>query len=604
MPSKTFSCKEVLIMLNTKLFNVRLYLEGLKRLKVIGMAVAILSVTISALIPLVQWMDTPSDYDRIDLVEQYQLCLPLYAVIFLAPFFFLVLFSFLHKRKESDFFHAIPYTRTCVFLSFTAAALTFVFAIMIASAATAGIIWALNPFTTFHFGELVTMTLMCMLAAAQLSSVMILALTLTGTPTTTMLMFALFTLITRLVMFYLGNCLDSTLDIIHINDLPYFSFSWFLPFGMFWFAISGGSYYTDFNPFLYPTNVIYTLIVTVALFTAAWFFYKIRKSEMAGNTAPNRVAQHIFRILFTLPFVLLIPMVLIMEGGSEVTLIFVLVVISLLVYYLYELITTKRFKGFGKATALLPVLVVCCLLFTGAYYATQAVIFENSPDDPDEVVAITLDATTRADWDDYQAYLLEDSESRDRDLIKTVVYNMIKTVEMDKKDNYFAYDGGSWLKIDMKLKNGQTVTRRVFFRGLDRDIIRQKYVETIEIDETVFWSLPKENEVVNLWAEGISADLYTYVEFYDNYNEFYSILLREYDSLTVEQKDFVRSNDYYDKYNEDFFIYNIGLQWRRDDTRRAYYMNLMISEDMMPETYQYLKDKDHQRYLEEYSKES
>ncbi len=591
-------------MLNTKLFNIRLYLEGLKRLKVIGMAVAILSVTISALIPLVQWMDTRPDYDRVDLVEQYQLCFPLYAVIFLAPFFFLVLFSFLHKRKESDFFHAIPYTRTCVYLSFTAAALTFVFAIMIASAATAGILWALNPFTTFRFGELVTMTLMCMLAAAQISSIMILALTLTGTPTTTMLMFALFTLCTRFVMFYLGNCLDSTLDIIRISDLPYFGFSWFLPFGMFWFAISGGSYYTDFNPFLSPANIIYTVIVTVALFAAAWFFYKIRKSEMAGNTAPNRVAQHIFRILFTLPFVLLIPMVLIMEGGSEVTLIFVLVVISLLVYYLYELITTKRFKGFGKATALLPVLVVCCLLFTGAYYATQAVIFENSPDDPDEVVAITLDATARADWDDYQAYLLEDSESRDRDLIKTVVYNMTKTVEMDKKNNYYAYDGGSWLKIDMKLKNGQTVTRRVYFKGLDRDLVRQKYVETIEIDENVFWSLPKTNEVVNLWAEGISERLYTYVEFYDNYNEFYSILLREYESLTVAQKDFIRANDYYDLKDEDSFVYNIGIQWQRSDTRRAYYMNLLITEDMMPETYKYLKDKDHQRYLEEHRQES
>ena len=43
--------------MNTQFFNFRLFLEGLKRLRVIGLATAILAVTASAVIPLVFWID-------------------------------------------------------------------------------------------------------------------------------------------------------------------------------------------------------------------------------------------------------------------------------------------------------------------------------------------------------------------------------------------------------------------------------------------------------------------------------------------------------------------------------------------------------------------
>ncbi len=213
-------------MLSSKLFNIRLYLEGLKRLKVIGMASAILSVTVSALIPIVFWIDMRPDVDKITNININTLCIPLYGMIFLAPFFFSALFSFLNKRKESDFFHAIPYTRTCVYLSFTAAALSFVFAIMILSSLTAGIIWAMNPLTTFRVGELISVTLMCMLAAAELSGIMILAITLTGTDTTQALMFLLFTLLTRLVLLYISIGIDTHVDVIYTSDLPFLQFNW------------------------------------------------------------------------------------------------------------------------------------------------------------------------------------------------------------------------------------------------------------------------------------------------------------------------------------------------------------------------------------------
>ncbi len=602
-------------MLNTKLFNIRLYLEGLKRLKVIGMAVAILSVTISALVPMVQWMDTPWDYDRVDLIEQSQLCFPLYAVIFFAPFFFLVLFSFLHKRKESDFFHAIPYTRTCVYLSFTAAALTFVFVIMVVSATTAGILWALNPFTTFRVGELVTLTLMCMLAAAELSAIMMLALTLTGTPTTTMLMFLLFTLFTRLIVFYLSSCIEYQIDIIDISTLPFFKFSWFLPVGMFVFAINGARY-VDFNPMNSAANVIYTIIVTLLLFAASWFFYKKRKSEMAGNTAPNRVAQHIFRILFTLPFVLLIPMVFIMDD-MEFTIFLVLVVISLLVYYLYELITTKRFKGFGMATALLPILVVCCLLFAGAFACIETAIFETSPDDPDEVASVYIDVSSSysTGWDDYQRYLLQDCSSADRELIEKFVENLSLSLKADRQNRGSVFGPGynyRWFTVEFTLKNGRTVTRELAIKESDKDVIIQKYMDTVKIDEEMIWSLPEAECITHIYGEiALPDDAYIYYSF-DFYEKtpaeiksFCNTLLKEYNALSTEQKEWLRTDGRsgFDPYkNEDptFYLSISGTLPNGGYVPgyRGNYFNigLCIDKKLMPETFEYLIKMDEDMY--------
>ena len=94
---------------NTRFFNFRLFLEALKRLRVVGLGSAILALTASALVPAVTWIEMGS-FARTEVyeMETHLLCVPAGVMVALAPLFFFVLFSFLQKRKESDFFHAIP----------------------------------------------------------------------------------------------------------------------------------------------------------------------------------------------------------------------------------------------------------------------------------------------------------------------------------------------------------------------------------------------------------------------------------------------------------------------------------------------------------------
>ena len=156
-------------------FDGRLYLQGLKRLRLIGLAMAILFITVAVLVPLTTWIQTAnrmqyvdeyydpmydSSYDsmygeedslqepKVKEVENRRLIIPVLVASYLSPVFILLIFSYLNRRSESDFYHAIPYTRVCVYTSFVAAAMTWVLAILIASSLAAGLFWTLCPYTT------------------------------------------------------------------------------------------------------------------------------------------------------------------------------------------------------------------------------------------------------------------------------------------------------------------------------------------------------------------------------------------------------------------------------------------------------------------------
>ena len=192
--------------MKNKIFDFRLYLQGLNRLRVIGIALAILCITISVLIPTVRWLDGPkntyqvenqldgeelvvvgsaqtssdwealTDHGKLDYVKVKETItdgttiVPVTVASYLSPFLVLMMFAFLNKRKESDFFHAIPFTRGCVYTSFVAAILTWVWGVLIISSLSAALIWALCPYVTFSFGGLICRMLLACLNAALLAA--------------------------------------------------------------------------------------------------------------------------------------------------------------------------------------------------------------------------------------------------------------------------------------------------------------------------------------------------------------------------------------------------------------------------------------------------
>ena len=544
--------------ISTSVFNKSLYIEALKRLRVAGLAVAIIALTIAILVPVISWInyrpyapdeenvyiDGYDDYGnpiyeegadvgtRIHTVSEAELCSPLYGLPFLAPIFILVLFSFLHKRKQSDFFHAIPYTRTCVYLSFVSAALSFMFAIQILSAVSAGLIYAICPYTTFALWDLVELTLLSMLSAAFLSSFMMLAITLTGTIETTAFLFFVFAAFTRFACYLIGLILYDNVGIIKNDQYPFLSYLWYLPFRTFNYLADAANYPRISH------LVIYTLIVTVALFAAAGFFYVKRRSEMAERPAPSRRMQDVFRSLVTLPVAFLF-VYLLRIGEDDFSIWVTMLAMILLVYFLYELITTRKIKNLAPAGRKLWLVLVGTLLFFGVSAAAESYIYRNIP--KKEIESVTVLGSSGY-VNNFEDYALEKVSYTDEKIVSLVSGALDASVTSDKKDMPFGKPTTRHV-VYFHLKNGTTVQRVVSFTEDSEKALSNLLVES-ETYTDAFLSFPDVEILTDTFChiDENTSSHYLYVHFYDwqETETFIALFKEEYETLTKEEKLYVK----------------------------------------------------------------
>ncbi len=573
--------------INTHFFNFRLFLEALKRLRVIGLAAAILALTASALVPTVTWIERGS-YIRTEIYEMETefLCVPAGIMVLMAPLFFAVLFSFLQKRKESDFFHAIPYTRTCVYISFVTAALAFVWVIQIACGLTAGILWGMIPRLTADIGGMIAYVAISMLAAAMLSAFMMLALTVSGTGGSCILLFLLFASFVRVVCAVFLGCLD-TMFLMNTNsmwDASVLSPLWFLPVNVLYYL--GG--YSEAASLLYRLpNILYSLGVTLAVFGFAGFLYNRRKSEMAGNPAPGVKTQALFRILFTTLPALLIPLFII-SGENDVALMLVLVVGVLLVYFLYELITTKRPKNLLKAFPGLGIVAGICVAFSLTFAAYHTVTV-NEKITADEVKWISMEYNGFLGGS-YQDCLSDSLRIDDSEIIKTVTDRLAVSQKYEREGtgHYGFAVPDDWfdrMNVTIRLKGGRTLHRYISMGKTARETVRTRFAAMEEVRQ-IMYLLPTDGEVQSGGIEmGEWGDRdYIHMENDDTLRALLSVFRAEFETLSEAQKDqiMVSVRDRYD-YGSPSTGFTMTLSLRGTAKGRRFGSDYTIT-DALPKT--------------------
>lgn len=477
---------------STSFFNFRLFLEALKRLRVIGLGSAILALTASVLVPAVTWIEQGS-YTRADIYEMETqfLCIPAGIMVALAPLFFSVLFSFLQKRKESDFFHAIPYTRTCVYVSFVTAALTFVWAIQLACGVTAGILWSMIPRVTADIGGMIAYVGVSMLAAAMLSAFMMLALTVSGTGGSCFLLFLLFAGFVRVVCAIFLGCMDSfyLIDTNGMWDNSFLSPLWLQPINVFGYLM-GSTAYSDL--LFSSANILYSLCVTAAVFAFAGLLYNRRKSEMAGNPAPGVKTQALFRIMFTSLAVLLIPLLVITDGG-DAALMLVLIVGVLLVYFLYELITTKRPKNLLKIFPGLGIVAGVCVAFFLVFAGYYSVVTNENVTAAD-VKWVSVESNGFSGGT-YQDRLSDALRTDDEVIVNTVVERLAISQQYEREGAAWEYpDYHDCMQVTIRLKGGRTIHRYISMGETARKTLLSRYSSLPEIRE-IMYRLPTDSEI-------------------------------------------------------------------------------------------------------------
>ena len=559
--------------INTQFFNFRLFLEALKRLRVIGLGSAILALTASALVPAVTWIEQGS-YTRAEIYEMETefLCVPAGVMVALAPLFFFVLFSFLQKRKESDFFHAIPYTRTCVYVSFVTAALAFIWAIQLACGLTAGILWSMIPRVTADIGSMIAYVSVSMLAAAMLSAFMMLSLTVSGTSGSCFLLFLLFTAFVRVVCAIFLGCMDSfyLIDTNGMWDNSFLSPLWLLPINVFGYLM-GSTAYSDL--LFSSANILYSLCVTAAVFAFAGLLYNRRKSEMAGNPAPGVKTQALFRIMFTSLAVLLIPLLTITDG-VDAALMLVVIVGVLLIYFLYELITTKRPKNLLKIFPGLGIVAGVCvaffLVFAGYY---SVVINENVTVADVKWVSVESNGFSGGT---YQDRLSDTLRTDDEVIVKTVVERLAISQQHEREGipaEGYDRDYYDRVRVTIRLKGGRTLHRYISMGETARKTLLDRYSSLPEISE-IMYRLPTDSEIqtggMDLMTGGSHME---YAHFGDPavLRELMATFRAEFEALTDEQKALVMAPalegyygyNRYEDYDADIYLkeeYGAALQ--------------------------------------------
>ena len=520
----------------SKFFSFKLYIEGIKKSRLQGVTICAVTTALTALVPLSRLLYSlgePKYTPLSDVVSPNAFAIPLGLLLFLTPILTLNLFSYLNKRNESDFYHSIPYTRPCVYFSFLAAVLTWLVITLTVSLSLTTVLWCFAPPASFAVTTPLLVFGAYFLACLLLTAFTLLAMTLTGTVISNLLIFALLFGFVRITGALFIHCLESQFPpmVTALTPgrllLPGFNLPLLLTSI---FSSKSATAYENFPLW------IYTAIVSVLLIAVGCILYTKRRSEMANKSAPTPILQHVYRCAVTLPMAFLIAYYII-QVGLDVDTLLILIVLTLIVYYVYEILTTKRLKNCLKATLFLPVLVVGGLIFGGGVAIASNAAANYAPDaDELKSVSIYQDSTQRygITYGDLKAQSIEITDSETLQFVAEKLAEMKDTVSKKGTSAYLHpfnhnYDDkvnyADTITLKITEKSGRVCGRTFRLTEEDYERLVACFTESKEYEEALV-ALPTEKEILKLSVCGIETEEETIWRCFAN----------EYNALSKGQK--------------------------------------------------------------------
>ena len=559
------------------LFSRKLYIEGLKRIKIAGVAAAITVILLNAVLPLIEILNSRRIYGMTDIVgwsvtsvEPYEFMpIGLLMLAFGAVFAF-SMFSFLNERNRSDFFHAIPHKRICVYFSFIAAIFTWIFAILAVSAGVNAVLYGFSKFYSVNFSVVIVTPLVLLIASTMIAAFMTLAMTLTGTVISNSLIFVLLLLFGRTIGQIFVTSLRELAPILRYGNsfLNYLEFNFSLPFTL---LVGEG--------FDNTSLVIYTVIVTLLVFAAGAVCYVTRKSETATKSAPSKFLQHVYRSAITLPFFLFVVLTAIVDGLDFSTQL-VMLVLAILVYCIFELMTTKKIKTLLGALPMIFIPILLSGAFTGAVFAARNAVLNQVPE-LSEIEAIGKQESIR--YDPTYRELRTNDTFIDSEEAKAIVRGALKRdIEQIRKYGNTAWvilgDGGG-KKVDIytketikfQLKNGRTIDRYIGLTEAEYEGLMSLFLKSTDYLEA-YLDLPTSREIDSIHVNGYDFDT-------DDVKRLWASFMWEFDSLSREEKLAYAEKNYR---NEEVARFYVGGTYRL----KTFHSNYAILYEYMPKTAQ------------------
>lgn len=376
-----------------RMFSGKLYLQGLRKVRTAGIAMAIVITVLNAWIPI-QCMTSGrvTDTGHVTDVEAGMFAPFGFLFMLFAPLLVYNMFSYLNERKSSDFFHALPQKRICIYISFMSAVLTWIVSVLCVTSLVNTVLWSMaDGYALSYGGALLTLVGFLILALVT-AGFMALSMTLTGTAVANCLVFLLFFLFVRACgMFFLYG-FSEVAPMFHVDSslLKIFDIQFFLPVGLLAQIFDG-----DTALFHNPWFFIYWTAVAVALLSLSAWAYCRRRSESATKSAPNRLMQNIYRIGATFPFLMM--GVFLMIAQKDFYLCVLCAFVAFLVWVIFELLTTKKVKNVIRSIPMLLIPAVLAGGYAASVYLARNIFYASTPE-RDEIKSVKL-AYSDTGWD-------------------------------------------------------------------------------------------------------------------------------------------------------------------------------------------------------------
>ncbi len=476
-------------MKNIAWFNGKLYVDTLRQLRVMGSAYLVACLAISWIPPIVMLMGeswSAMDITAFVPVLFFLMSIGAITIVYSA-------FSFLFHRNASDIFHALPTKRMSVCISRFLAVITWLWGIIIVTVLGTVLLYGLLcgqwyfsyiPWLCGYYGVISLFFAASALCASALTGTRFAALAVTG----------LMAFMIRFLLLMLSVTILCFAPVVSMKDFgmllnPAYNIataSLMMPVAeLFVSSFYEGSFAWSMARMmttLWP--ILYTFLIGILYAALGVVLYHRRNSETAEKSASNPHMQTLYRCGITLPVLLPLVIVLFVYGGYSFSGIFdhpgllvVALVISLILYLSYEVITQKRLRGIVKTLPSYVVLVVFCVLFVigakGLAFSRIHILPEAN-----EIEGIQLEMESEGHYysdEDYydlvMGSLIVQSDQANA-IVSDVLRQNVADAEGDR--NYFAYNGGNRYQQTLRihLKNGGDMVRLLSFTERDMESLQ------------------------------------------------------------------------------------------------------------------------------------
>ncbi|MBQ4110854.1 MAG: hypothetical protein IJC74_08235 [Clostridia bacterium] len=427
--------------LQNKFFNSGLFKNNLKRFKW-GSFLYFIILLISG--PIAMALEYPYDgYFKHHHIPQF-LC-AIFAVPVIAS---VVVYRYLHTRKQVDMFHSLPVSRSAMYITNLLSIITLVFVPVILN----GIVTVITAGAMqFNVTYVVISVLWQLFINFVMLSISVVAVMLTGNS------FA------AIVVTYIINLLPAayvllttgifTQNLYGYTETGTWSEQFVTHLPMVRYCNLLGTFYSKevFPNLIGVLEIVITLLIAVVLLAVSYLLYKKRKSETAGEVVAFGILNPIFKVLITFAVSMLGYFAFSANDANMILMAVSVLLITFVVWFALEMVITKSVKVFGKYKGFLAfsvfVIAVCVSIETGGLG------YEKRIPEADSIESIICSFGFESRGTE---------EITNREIISTIT-ELHKSLVDDEE----WYSGDEWateyinerLYVEYKLKNGRTLIR-------------------------------------------------------------------------------------------------------------------------------------------------